>query len=105
MFLYLMSLVLAVLLTHTAHQRPRLTGLFQADKLDGVDLMLWAQGLLMRLVSQRHPAVFGQSASGVGELGALSTQMGGTHSAVHGSCVALVLVASYYALREKKNCE
>lgn len=97
-----MSLVLAVLLTHTAHERPRLTGLFQADKLDGVDLMLRAQSLLVRLVSQRHPTVFGQSASGVGELGALGTQVGGAHSAVHRGRVALILVTPYYALVEKK---
>lgn len=100
-----MSLVLAVLLTHTAHEGPRLTGLFQADKLDGVDLMLRAQGLLVRLVSQRHPTVFGQRASGVGELGALGTQVGGTHSAVHRGRVALVLVTPNYTLVEKKNRE
>jgi len=100
-FAYLMSLVLAVLLTHTAHERPRLTGFFQTDKLDGVDLMLRAEHLLMRLISQRHPTVFGQRASGVGELRALGTQVGGTHGAVHGGCVALVLVTTDYTLDGK----
>lgn len=97
-----MSLVLAVLLTHAAHEGPGLTGFFQADKLDGVDLMLRAQGLLMRLVSQRHPAVFGQRACGVGELGALGTQVGGTHGAVHGGRVALVLVTADYTLAKRR---
>lgn len=100
-----MSLVLAVLLAHTAHEGPGLTGLLQADKLNGVDLMLRAQGLLVRLVSQRHPAVFGQRAGGVGELGALSTQVGGAHGAVHGGRVALVLVAANDALVKDENCE
>lgn len=102
---YLMSLVLAVLLAHAAHEGPRLTGLLQADELDGVDLVLRAQGLLMRLVRQRHPTVFGQCAGGVGELGALGTQVGGTHGAVHRGRVALVLVAPDYTLVERKNCE
>lgn len=100
-----MSLVLAVLLAHTAHERAGLTRLLQADELDGVDLMLWAQGLLVRLVSQRHPAVFGQRASGVGELGALGTQVGGTHGAVHGGRVALVLVTANDTLVEEKRRE
>lgn len=100
-----MSLVLAVLLAHAAHEGPGLTGLLQADELDGVDLMLRAQGLLVRLVSQWHPAVFGQRAGGVGELRALGTQVGGTHGAVHRGCVALVLVAPNDALVEEKNCE
>lgn len=65
---YLVSLVLAVLLAHTAHEGPCLTRLLQADELDGVDLVLRAQGLLMGLVGQRHPSVFGQRARGVGEL-------------------------------------
>lgn len=100
-----MSLVLAVLLTHTAHEGPGLTGILQADKLDGMDLMLRAQGLLVRLVSQRHPTMFGQCASGVGELGALGTQVGGTHGAVHRGRVALVLITANDTLVEEKNCE
>lgn len=96
-----MSLVLAILLTHAAHERTRLTGFLQADKLNGVNLMLWAQSLLVRLVSQGHTTVFGQCAGGVGELGALSTQVGGTHSAVHGGCVALVLITSNYTLEKQ----
>lgn len=95
-----MSLVLAVLLTHTAHEGTGLTDLLQADKLNGVDLMLWAQGLLVRLVSQRHPTVFGQCASGVGELGTLGTQVGGTHGAVHRGCVAFILVTANNTLVE-----
>lgn len=67
-----------------------------------MDLMLWAQSLLMRLVGQRHSTVFGQRASGVGELGALSTQVGGAHSAVHGGCVALILITPDYTLVEKR---
>ena len=102
---YLVSLVLAVLLAHAAHERPGLTRLLQADELDGVDLMLRAQRLLVRLVGQRHPAVFGQRAGGVGELGALSTQVGGTHGAVHGGRVALVLIAADYTLMEERNVE
>lgn len=103
--IYLVSLVLAILLAHAAHERPRLTRLLQADELDGVDLMLRAQGLLVRLVSQRHPAVFGQRAGGVGELGALGTQVGGTHGAVHGGRVALVFITADYTLDEKKEYE
>lgn len=95
---YLMALMLAVLLTHTAHEGPGLTSFFQADKLNGVDLMLRAEGLLMRLISQRHPPVFGQCASGVGELRALTTQVGGTHGTVHGGCVALILITANYTL-------
>lgn len=97
-----MSLVLAVLLAHTAHERPRLTGFLQADELDGVDLMLRAQRLLVRLVGQRHPAVLGQRPGGVGELGALGAQVGGAHGAVHGGRVALVLVATDYTLGGKR---
>lgn len=67
-----------------------------------MDLMLRAQSLLVRLISQRHATVFGQRASGVGELGALSTQVGGTHGAVHGGCVALVLITADYTLKLKK---
>ena len=59
----------------------------------------------MRLVRQRHPAVFGQRASGVCELGALGTQVGGTHCAVHGGCVALVLVTANDTLVEEKTRE
>ena len=94
-----MSLVLAILLAHAAHEGPRLAVLLQADELDGVDLMLRAQGLLVGLVGQRHPAVLGQGAGGVGELGALGAQVGGAHGAVHGGRVALVLIAAYDALR------
>lgn len=100
-----MSLVLAVLLADAAHEGSGLTGLLQADELDGVDLVLRAQRLLVRLVGQRHPAVFGQRAGGVGELGALGTQVGGAHGAVHGGRVALVLVAADYTLDKEKNCE
>lgn len=95
---YLVSLVLAVLLAHAAHEGPRLTRLLQADELDGVDLVLRAQGLLVRLVGQRHPSVFGQRARGVGELRAVGAQVGGAHGAVHGGRVALVLVAADDAL-------
>lgn len=105
-FIYLMSLVLAVLLAHAAHERPGLAGLLQADELDGVDLMLRAQRLLVRLVGQRHATVFGQRAGGVRELGALGAQVGGAHGAVHGRRVALVLVAADDALsRREKVCE
>lgn len=97
-----MSLVFAVLLTHAAHQGPRLAGFLQAHKLDGVDLVLRAQGLLVGLVRQRHPAVFGQRAGGVGELGAFGTQVSGTHGAVHGGRVALVLIAADDALHKEK---
>lgn len=97
-----MSLVLAVLLTHTTHERARLTGFLQAHKLDGMNLMLWAQGLLVRFVSQGNPTVFSQGASGVGELGALGAQVGGAHSAIHGGCVALVLIAADYTLQERR---
>lgn len=96
-----MSLVLAVLLAHAAHEGPRLTRLLQADKLDGVDLVLRAQGLLVGLVRQRHPPVFGQRARGVRELRALAAQVGGAHGAVHGGRVALVLVTADDALAGK----
>lgn len=98
-----MSLMLAVLLTHTAHERAGLTRLLQAHKLNGVDLVLQAQGLFMRLVCKRHAAVFSQCPSGVGELGTLGTQVSGAHSAVHGGRVALILVTSNDALNEEKN--
>lgn len=97
-----MSLVLAVLLAHAAHEGPCLTRLLQADKLDGVDLVLRTQGLLMGLVGQRHPSVFGQSACRVGELRAVGAQVGGAHSAVHGGRVALVLVTADDALEGKE---
>lgn len=97
---YLVSLVFAVLLTHAAHERPGLTRLFQADKLNGVDLVLRTQGLLVRLVRQRHAPVFGQRASGVGELRALGAQVGGAHGAVHGGRVGLVLIAPDDTLEE-----
>lgn len=99
-----MSLVLPVLLTNTTHERPRLTGFLQTHKLNGMDLMLRAKHLFMGFVSQRHPAVLGQRASGVGELGALGTQVGSAHSAVHGGRVVLVLVASDYTLGIKEGC-
>lgn len=95
---YLVTLVLAVLLAHAAHEGARLARLLQADELDGVDLVLRAQRLLVRLVGQRHAAVLGQRAGGVGELGALGAQVGGAHGAVHGGRVALVLVAADYTL-------
>lgn len=98
---YLVSLVLAVLLAHAAHEGPRLTRLLQADKLDGVDLVLRAQGLLVGLVGQRYPPVLGQRARGVRELRALGAQVGGAHGAVHGGRVALVLVTADDALAEK----
>lgn len=96
-----MSLVLAVLLAHAAHEGPRLTRLLQADKLDGVDLVLRAQRLFVGLVGQRHPPVFGQRARGVRELRALGAQVGGAHRAVHGGRVALVLVTADDALAGK----
>lgn len=67
-----------------------------------MDLVLRAQGLLVRLVRQRHPAVFGQRAGGVCELGALGTKVSGTHGAVHGGRVALVLIAANDALHQGK---
>lgn len=97
-----MSLVLAVLFTHAAHKRPRLTRLLQTDKLNGVDLMLRTQSLLVGLVSQRHLPVLGQGAGGVCELGALSAQVGGTHGAVHGGRVAFILVTAYYTLNKTR---
>lgn len=66
-----------------------------------MDLVLRAQGLLVRLVRQRHPAVLGQRAGGVGELRALGTKVRGAHGAVHGGRVALVLVAADDALPEE----
>lgn len=70
-----------------------------------MDLVLRAQGLFVRLVGQRHPTVFGERASGVGELGALCAQVGGTHGAVHRGRVALVLVTANDTLNEEKNSE
>lgn len=67
-----------------------------------MDLVLWTQGLLVRLVRQRHPPVFGQCAGGVGELGAFGTQVRGTHGAVHRGRVALVLIAADDALHKEK---
>lgn len=64
--------------------------------------MLWAEGLLVRLVRQRHSAVFGQCAGGVGELGAIGTQVSGTHGAVHGGRVALVLITADDALHKER---
>ncbi len=95
-----MSLVLPVLLAHAAHERPRLAAVFQADKLNGVHLVLWTEHLLMGLVCQRHTPVFGQGSGGVGELGALGTQVCGTNRAVHGSSVSLILITADYALKE-----
>lgn len=100
--LYLMTLMFAVLLTHAAHEGPRLAGFLQAHKLNGVHLVLRAQGLLVRLVRQRHSAVFGQRAGRVGELGAFGTQVSGTHGAVHGGCVALILITADDALHKEK---
>ena len=95
---YLVSLVFSVLLAHAAHERARLAGVLQAHELDGVDLVLGAQSLLVRFVRQGHSAMLGQGAGGVGELGAVSAQVGGTDRAVHGSSVALVLVTADYTL-------
>ncbi len=95
-----MSLVFPVLLAHAAHERPRLAAVFQADKLNGVHLVLWTQHLLMGLVCQRHTPVFGQGSGGVGKLGALGTQVCGTNRAVHGSSVRLILITADYALKE-----
>lgn len=97
-----MPLVLSILLTHTAHEWPRLACFLKADKLNSMDLMLQAQSLLMRLVSQGHTTVFGQCAGGMGELGAVSTQVGSTHGAVHGSRVAFILITADYTLEEKE---
>lgn len=66
-----------------------------------MDLVLRAQSLFVGLVGQGHPPVFGQRTGGVGELGAFSAQVGGAHGAVHGGCVALVLVTADDALKEK----
>jgi hypothetical protein len=93
--------VLAVLFAHAAHERPRLADLLLTDKLDSVDLMLRAQSLLVGLVCQGYPPVLGQGAGGVGELGAVGTQVGGTHRAVHRCRVALVLVTADYTLEGK----
>lgn len=98
--LNLMPLVLPVLLAHAAHERPRLAAVFQTDKLNGVDLVLWTEHLLMGLVCQRHTPVFGQCPGGVCELGALGTQVCGTNRAVHGSSVSLILITADYALME-----
>lgn len=95
-----MPLVLPVLLAHTAHERPRLAAVFQADKLNGMHLVLWTEHLLMGLVCQWHTPVFGQRSGGVGELGALGTQVCGTNRAVHGSSVSLILITADYALME-----
>lgn len=65
--------MLAVLFTHTAHQWAWLAAILQTDKLDGMNLVLQAQGLLMRFVCQRYLPVFSQSASGVCELRTLGT--------------------------------
>lgn len=94
--------MLAVLLAHAAHERPRLTRLLQTHELYGVDLVLRAERLLVGFVGQRHPAVFGQRACGVCELGALGAQVRGAHGAVHGGRVALVLIAADYTLTEER---
>lgn len=96
---YLMSLVLAVLFADAAHERAGLAPLLQTHELDGVDLVLKAQRLLVRLVGQRDAAVFGQRAGGVCELRTLGTQVCGAHRAVHRRSVALVLVTPDDALR------
>lgn len=97
---YLMSLVLAVLFADAAHEQPGLAALLQTHELDSVDLVLRAQRLLVRFVSQRDAAVFGQRAGRVCELRALGTQVCGAHGAVHRRGVALVLVTPYDALQE-----
>lgn len=97
---YLMPLVLSVLLAHAAHERPRLAAIFQADKLNGVHLVLRAEHLLMGLVCQGHTPVLGQRSGGVGELGTFGTQVRGTHRAVHGSSVSLILITADYTLME-----
>lgn len=99
---YLMSLVLAVLFADTAHERPGLAAILQTHKLDSVDLVLGTQRLLVRFVSQRDAAVFGQRAGGVCELRTLSTEVCGTHRAVHRRSVALVLITPYDALQERR---
>lgn len=99
-FLHLMPLVLSVLLAHAAHERPRLAAVFQAHELDGVHLVLRAEHLLMGLVCQGHAPVLGQRPGGVCVLGALGTQVRGTHRAVHGSSVSLILITADYALME-----
>lgn len=98
---YLVSLVLAVLFADAAHERPGLAALLQAHKLDGVDLVLRTQRLLVWFVGQRDTAVFGQGAGGVSELRALGTEVCGTHRAVHRCSVALVLVTSDDALQDR----
>lgn len=93
-----MSLVLAVFLADTAHEGARQACILQADELDGVHLVMQAQRALVGLVLQRHATVLGQCARGVREQGALGTEVRGTHRAIHGRCVALVLIAADDAL-------
>ena len=90
--------MLAVLLADAAHERTCGAGLLKAHKFDGVHLVLGTQRLLVGLVGQRHAPVLGEGARGVRELGALGAQVRGAHRAVHGSCVALVLIAADNAL-------
>ena len=90
--------MLAVLLADTAHERARGAGLLQADKLDGVHLVLGTQRLLVGFIRQRYAPVLGEGARGVRELGALGAQVRGTHRAVHGGSVTLVLIAADDAL-------
>lgn len=97
-----MPLMFSVLFTHAAHERPRLASVLQADKLDGVHLVLRAEHLLVGLVCQGHAAVLGQRTGGVGELRALGTQVRGAHRAIHGRRVTLIFIAADYALLEIK---
>lgn len=100
-FWYLVSLVLAVLFADAAHERPGLAAVLQTHELDGVDLVLRTQGLLVRFVGQRDAAVFGQRAGGVRELRTLCAEVRCAHRAVHRRRVALVLVAPYDALQDR----
>lgn len=102
-----MPLMFSILLAHAAHERPWLASILQADKLNGMHLVLWAEHLLMRLICQGYTTVFGQRTGGVGELRALGTQVRGTHSAVHGGGMTLIFITADYALMEikkKSNC-
>lgn len=93
-----MSLVLAVLFADAAHERPGVAALLQAHELYSVDLVLRTQRLLVWFVGQWDAAVFGQRAGGVCELRTFSTQVSGTHRAVHRRSVALILITPYDAL-------
>ena len=83
----------SIIFTDVAHEGSCLTFFLRAHKLHQMHGVVVTSWYLTRFLRERHPSMFGQSSCGVGELGALDTEMRAAGDTEENSRVLLIFIA------------